>query len=284
MLSQSIEQGSEAWHEMRRNRIGASDASVIMEVSPYKTPYQLFEEKLFGKHTMRNSAMQRGIDMEPKARQEYEAMTGLFVMPQVIIDSRDWLMASLDGIDVEGKNAVEIKCAGSIDHNLALSGKVPTKYFPQLQHQIEVCQLEGIDYFSFDGEKGVVIKVFRNDEFIQEMLKKEYEFWERMQELNPPPLSDRDYMRKDDLEWSHQAGQYYNAKQNIKYWEQKEKECKQELIRMAEDKNCSGMGIRVSKIIRKGNIDYSKIEALEELDLEQYRKKPTIYWSITENG
>jgi hypothetical protein len=41
-----------------------------------------------------------------------------------------------------------------------------------------------------------------------------------------------------------------------------------------------GAGIRLSKIPRKGAVDYSQIECLKELDLEPYRKKSIEYWKI----
>ncbi len=47
MTSQLI-QNTPEWHAFRRKRIGASDAPVIMGISPWKTPYQLWIEKTSG--------------------------------------------------------------------------------------------------------------------------------------------------------------------------------------------------------------------------------------------
>ena len=41
-------QQSEEWLEFRRSRIGASDAPIIMGVSPWKTHYKLWVEKIQG--------------------------------------------------------------------------------------------------------------------------------------------------------------------------------------------------------------------------------------------
>src|SRR5271170_7079883 len=142
-MHKQLVQNTPEWEEMRKTKVGASDAPVIMEVSPYKTPYQLWQEKLSLATSKQNYAMQRGHEMEPMARAAFEELTGLMVTPMVKFHPlHAWMMASLDGVDVSGQNIAEIKCAGKEDHEIALSGQIPEKYFPQLQHQLEVCQLE----------------------------------------------------------------------------------------------------------------------------------------------
>ena len=42
----------------------------------------------------------------------------------------NWMIASLDGIDIDNKTLVEIKCPGEIDHSCAMDGQVPEKYPP----------------------------------------------------------------------------------------------------------------------------------------------------------
>src|SRR5271170_1345030 len=120
-------QNTPEWLEMRRNKIGASDAPIIMQVSPWKTPYQLWEEKLgIAKQKQISYEMQRGTNLEEIARQEFEKMTGLIIFPQVVQHPNfEWMIASLDGIDLAHENIVEIKCPGINDHQYALDGKIP---------------------------------------------------------------------------------------------------------------------------------------------------------------
>src|SRR5215472_18741668 len=110
-------QGSEAWHKLRKSKITATDAPVIMGVNPWTTPYQRWQEKTCESISDRKTeAMQRGIDLEPIARDLFSLKTGIELIPKddpknvIISNKNEWMMASLDGIDVTNSHIVEIKC------------------------------------------------------------------------------------------------------------------------------------------------------------------------------
>jgi putative phage-type endonuclease len=177
----NLKQGTRDWLQWRRTKITASDSSIILEMSPYKKPDQLLKEKLKGFETVANCWMRRGLDLEPIALREFERETGLVLFPCVgIHDMIDWMGASFDGMTIEGDAICEIKCPGKKDHSLALEGRIPNSYKAQIQHQIFVSGLDFSYYFSFDGHKGKVIEVKRDDDFIEIMIEKEREFWERL--------------------------------------------------------------------------------------------------------
>jgi putative phage-type endonuclease len=179
--------GSEEWLKMRRTKIGASDAPIIMGVSPWCTPLQLYEQKVFDIEILDNEYMERGRELEPFAMKAFEDQTGHIIYSMVIThDSLQWMIATMDGITIDKTIAVEIKCPGKRDHFMAMNGLIPQKYIPQLQHQMEVCQLSEINYFSFDGKYGVNIIVERDQEYINELLDKEKEFWYCLSNLIPP--------------------------------------------------------------------------------------------------
>ena len=70
---QSLEQGSAEWLTLRKSKICASEAAIILGISPWKTPFQLWEEKTGRKESGFSSiAMQYGTDMEPKIREWFE--------------------------------------------------------------------------------------------------------------------------------------------------------------------------------------------------------------------
>lgn len=139
-----LKQDTDEWFNFRKNKLGASDAPIIMGISPWKTPYQLWQEKLgFRSIPVMNEAMQRGKDLEPLALQSINLELGSEMIPLVFQhESLDFMTASLDGYDEKNKIACEIKCPRGSDHELALQGKIPEKYIPQLQHQMEVCELD----------------------------------------------------------------------------------------------------------------------------------------------
>lgn len=280
----TIRQNTPEWLQMRKEKVGASDAPVIMEVSPWKTPYQLWQDKLSTTVPTQNYAMMRGHEMEPVARAAFEKTMDLLVTPMVKIHPKhEWMMASLDGVDPSGEHIVEIKCAGKDDHALAVSGQIPQKYYPQLQHQLEVCQLERAYYFSFDGFNGVVVMVHRDEKYIKEMISKEQEFLECVNEFNPPKLTERDYVQKNDQSWLDIALKWRSINQQMQLLEKQEKSMREQLISLSENQNCIGGGIKISKSIRKGTVDYTKIPEFINVNLDDYRKSPVEYWKIISN-
>lgn len=174
-------QGSAEWLEMRRHKIMASDAPIILGVSPWKKPLQLLIEKLSGTESEKKVHMQRGNDLEPEARELFESLTGHFVAPRVLFHPRDeWMGASVDGIN-DGGILVEIKCPGKKDHETALNHQVPSKYEAQLQHQLYVCGLDYMYYFSYNPsheKKHAVFMVSRDNDFVLKMIPKLQAFYQ----------------------------------------------------------------------------------------------------------
>lgn len=279
----ALQQNTVEWIEMRRNKIGASDAPIIMEVSPWKTPYKLWEEKLGISHEITQSkCMERGLKLEESARQEFEKITGLIVIPQVVQHpTYEWMIASLDGIDFAQKNIVEIKCPGRKDHQCALDGEIPEKYKPQLQHQLEVTGLLKGYYFSFDGQSGKVIEVYRNEKYVVDLIKREQQFWACLQNLEAPNLIERDYLDKDDELWVAASNSWLNCHIALEELKAKEEELRETIICMSGKSNAKGAGIKLSRVLRKGNVDYKIIPQLQGINLDQYRKSPIEMWRIT---
>lgn len=103
-----LEQGSQEWHALRKTKITATDSTVIMGASHWKTKLQLYHEKLSNDPPEpNNERMQRGHDLEPVARELYNIQTWSDMKPVVIV--KDWQMASLDGRDARSGRIVEIK-------------------------------------------------------------------------------------------------------------------------------------------------------------------------------
>src|SRR5258708_33099507 len=104
MKKLNLQQGSTEWLELRNNKIGASDAPVIMEVSPWTTPFQLWQMKMGLTKVAQNEAMKHGLTYEPIARIKFMEEVGCHILPIVALhDEIDFMLASFDGVSSCGK-------------------------------------------------------------------------------------------------------------------------------------------------------------------------------------
>lgn len=284
-LLNSIEQGTPEWHQYRSEGINASEAGVILGVSPYQTPLQLWRQRLgLDPATPNNPAMQRGHDLEPLAREEFTRMTGIEVEPALQIHPElTYMRCSLDGLSLDGKTIVEIKCGGKNLHQQAINGIVPDHYYAQVQHQIKVCELDKAFYFSYNGHEGILIEIKRDEPYIQRLIVEEKKFWDCIQNLVKPELNENDYIKRDDYEWQKAAMNWKRANLQRISFEMIEKQERQNLIALASQSNSWGADIKLSKCTRKGNVDYKKIiNDYNIVDEEKYRKPDSEYFIITE--
>lgn len=272
-------QGSEAWKEARKMRITGTDASCILGINPYKSAYALWRQKMdLDPPEVENEAMRRGTMLEPLAREWCNNYFMKTFEPKVII--KDFMMASLDGISNDGREIIEIKC-GHKAFSSAYNGEIPNYYVCQMQHQMHVADVDLAYYVAFNGETGIIIEVKRDQNFINEMIEKEREFYQCLISFTPPMMTTRDYLTRSDNEWNGLAENYRIAYQALKDAEQLEQNLKRELIALAGQQSTMGNGIKLSKVVKRGSIDYSAIPDIQELDLEPYRKKTIEYFRVT---
>jgi putative phage-type endonuclease len=276
-----MEQNTQEWLDFRRNKIGASDAPVIMGISPYNTPFKLWEQKVFGKQTEQNSAMARGHALEETARHAFEKKTGIVVMPKVVVHpQREWQMASIDGLSFCGSIFVEIKCPNKEVHQMAERGEIPPHYYAQMQHQMSVLDAQEGYYFSFNGVEGALVRVARESSFINTMLEQEENFLEMMKKKDSPALTDKDYVPQDNSKWLTLAEEWKQLDDYIKSLEAQRDETRKLLIGLADGQSSRGGGIRATKTLCKGTVDYKKIPELKGIDLETYRKPSFEKWTL----
>ena len=177
-----IEQQTDKWARWRLEKIGASDAPVIMGENPWKSPEDLFHEKLGRKVFEGNEKTRRGQELEPLARADYIKRMGVFVKPVVVTNvERAWQAASLDGLSDDGLRVVEIKC-GERAFQFAMRHLAVPKYnYGQLQHILAVTGLSHIHYFSYHPTKQpILLEVERDEKYIARLVLAELHFWERL--------------------------------------------------------------------------------------------------------
>jgi len=183
-------QGDPAWHDFRKNKMTASRASSVMCENPWCSPFQLWEEMALGITKKKTAAMQRGNDLEEAARQRMNAHFGVKYEPMVVQSiAHPNFIASLDGYyeDERGEpHIAEIKLPGKKAHFDAQCGYVPKYYVAQLQHQMDLCGVNEMVYWSDDGTAGIPITVKRDEQYCIELFTKELAFLARVLNFDPP--------------------------------------------------------------------------------------------------
>ncbi len=279
-ILEGLEQGSEQWKKLRYSKIGCSDLSVIMGINLWKTPYQLWREKIMQIDTPDNEDMKRGREGEAAALKNWN--TDIVVDDQefhykpivAISDAHDWLMGSFDGWN--GCYPLEIKCPRKHHES------IPDYYIPQLQGLMAVSGAEIAYFFSWCNGIGRCIDISKDQAYIDEMLVKAKEFYDRLINFDPPPMGPKDFLDKDeDLGWKTLAEKFIIAKHKRIEAEIEEGLLKRTLIEHAEGHSTKGCGVRVTKVITKGRIDYDAIPELKGLDLEKYRGETKEIWRVT---
>ncbi len=274
------------WLQMRKNYIGASDAPIIMNGLHFnKTPYMLWREKLgIGADTADTYATRNGKNREEEARQAYEKYTGTQANPEdVFHPEKKFMRASLDGLSTNRDTILEIKHAGAADHALAKSGKVPEKYWAQVQHQLACIPAKKLDYFSclYDGDDRVIVEVERDEDYIERLYQKEGHFWDQVLCLEAPDLTSKDFQdKKSSKEWGPLEQRWAALHQQIQPLLEEEKACRKLLIDMAGDLSAIGHCVRVTRVVRKGTVNYKAIPELIGVDLEAHRKKAVEAWRL----
>jgi putative phage-type endonuclease len=281
-----MQQGSKEWLAHRKNYIGASDAPIIMGVSPWRTQYQLWQEKLgLNEGQKETEAMRYGKRKEEEARRAYEKYTGNLLSTDekdtlIYHPKKKFMMASLDGITFDRSIAVELKNANAEDHALAKKGEIPEKYYPQVQHQFACESFNMLHYFSYREGDFALVEVTFDPPYINRLYEAEERFWDYVLSLESPPLTDRDYCQIDDDEWRGLATEWFDITKQLNALEKREKEYREALVAKANGMNAKGCGICLSRIVRKGTVDYKKVPELIGVDLEKYRKSPSESWRI----
>lgn len=92
------------------------------------------------------------------------------------------------------------------------------------------------------------------------------------------PLSDHVQQKTD---WITIARKLYKLRQMKKELALQESALSDQLKALSDNKNSKGGGFAFSCFMRKGSVQYSKIEELKAIDLELYRGKTVAMWKLT---
>ena len=188
-----MEQRTEDWFLARKGKVTASKIADVLakgrgnaeSLTRAKYRDQLVTERLTTTvaEGFTNEAMQRGTELEPKARDSYAFKTGVHVEEVGFIDHPTIAMSGASPDGLVGEDAlVEFKCPNSNTHReYIMDGKVPEKYKPQMAWQMACTGRKWCDFVSYDDRFAdsskhlFVVRYERDDEyiaFIEEEVKK----------------------------------------------------------------------------------------------------------------
>lgn len=194
-----------AWLAERRTGIGASDAPIVLGLSPWKSPLALYAEKagLVNPSAGEQESARWGRKLEPVLAAAYEEETGRTTWdpgPYTIQrhTSIPWLLSTCDrfvaaighvnpwGYPETTPGVLELKTASALK-KAAWTDEPPVMYQVQVQHQLAVTgHLWGSIAVLIGGQTFLWTDIQRNETFIAQLLAAEEAFWTRIQQRTPP--------------------------------------------------------------------------------------------------
>ncbi len=175
----------DAWLDVRSHGIGGSDASVIVGLNPWKSPFALWLEKTGQAEPEDLSDNERvywGQQLEEIVAREFVKRTGKEVRRRGLMQSCEYpyMLASVDRMLIAEKAGLECKTTASgrewKDDNL------PDAYYVQCQHYMAVtgCKTWYIAAL-IGGNRFVWKEVPRNEDDIKALIEAESAFWHQVE-------------------------------------------------------------------------------------------------------
>jgi putative phage-type endonuclease len=152
-ITHQLVQGTPEWHQFRANHHGASEASAMLGLSPYKSRTDMLREKKTGITQDVDAATQRifdrGHEIESLARPMAEAMIVEDLFPVTM--SYGNLSASCDGLTFDETIAWECKSSNKPDFEIVENGGLPEKHWAQCQQVMLVTGADRLLFTISDG-------------------------------------------------------------------------------------------------------------------------------------
>ena len=198
---------NENFHNERLKGIGGSDVPVLLGKSPYKTPYQLYLEKLGllePEPEPDNGPLYFGKRLESMILQEFcERMGKEIVIADLFYKHPDneFMVGHLDAMIPHGGDIEEAKTSGQYmasDWGEELTDEVPEPYILQCQHYMAItgAKMAWLPVL-IGGNDFRVYRIFRNDNLINNLIEIEKSFWfDNVLAKNTPPVDSSDRTAK----------------------------------------------------------------------------------------
>lgn len=196
ILARTKGMSTHEWLQCRRYGICGSDSPIILGLSKYRSVLQLWKDKT-GQIPIEETESEYaywGHVMETTIRKEFMKRTGLKVrIRNQILQSEEYpfMLADVDGVvkEADGSYALfEAKTASEYKRKIWEEG-VPEEYIAQVQHYLcvtgykkaYVCAVVG-------GNTFFCHVIYRDEEYIEDLVEKERNFWNYVMNSVPPAL------------------------------------------------------------------------------------------------
>ena len=181
MIIHNVEQNTPEWFRLR---MGVPTASRFGEIytgtgkasaSADNYMYSLLAEIVANEpgESFSNAATEWGHEMEPRAVSAYEMLEGRSMeVVGFVTNDKGTVGCSPDRVNLE------IKCPALKTHlKYLVDGRCPTKYIPQVQGCMLICEQDHWDFMSYHPDaRPLIVRVERDEEYIDGLSKHLNEF------------------------------------------------------------------------------------------------------------
>lgn len=190
----TLNMSHEEWLAHRQKSIGGSDASSIIGLNPYSSPYTVWADKL-GKIPAKedNEAMRQGRDLEFYVAERFCEATGKKVRKEnyiIINPEYPFAHANVDRMVVGEDAGLECKTTSALNMRSFKNGSFPDTYYVQCVHYMMVtgCKKWYLAVLVLNKEF-MVFEIERDEEEIAALAKSEAEFW-KLVDSKVAPMAD----------------------------------------------------------------------------------------------
>jgi putative phage-type endonuclease len=183
------------WLQLRSKGIGGSDAAVILGLSKFKTPFELWLEKTgqVEPQEINNDFIHFGNVLEDVVAAEFTRRTEKKVKRQNKMfqhKEHDFMIGNIDRLVIGEKALLECKTTSAYNYKEWDSEEIPEAYIIQCQHYMAVLDLP-MSYIAclIGGNRFVWKEIPRDDELIEIIIDRCRHFWEfNVLGMNAPAL------------------------------------------------------------------------------------------------
>ncbi len=185
------------WLEQRRAGIAVSDMSAILGLNPFKSPIQVYMDKLgMTEESEDTLPMKLGRRLEPVVGELFTERTGLAITPGQIIQhpTHELILGTPDFLVINEPAGLEAKTtawASESEWGEEMTDMVPMLYLVQCLGYIEVTQRD-LWYLAvlIGGNRDFrIYRINRDDEAQKRLVEMAERFWrEHIEKQIPPPL------------------------------------------------------------------------------------------------